>query len=315
MTVKRKRGVITTALVLLVIIIAVGFPAIQSKIASQATCIPSPSPTFPPEEPIFDGQRAYQDIATQLSFGPRYPGSDGHKATIKWITNELEENCWEVTRQTLEIDGHTVHNLIAHHGEPEPAVIFGAHYDTRLWADEDPDPAQQGQPVPGANDGGSGVAVLLELSRTIPSDTQTGTWLVFFDAEDQGRIAGWNWILGSTAFVENLKSMPQAVIIVDMIGDKDLNIHREKNSDPVLSEQIWSQAAELGYADVFINETKYSILDDHTPFLNAGIPAVDLIDFDYPAWHTINDDIEQVSSVSLQVVGDTLLAWLLSRTK
>jgi Zn-dependent M28 family amino/carboxypeptidase len=137
---------------------------------------------------------------------------------------------------------------------------------------------------------------------------------VFFDAEDQGRIAGWDWILGSTAFVETLQSAPQAVVIVDMIGDKDLNIYREINSNPVLSDQVWSQAAQLGYEDIFINEEKYSILDDHTPFLNAGIPAINLIDFDYPAWHTIQDDLEQVSAKSLQTVGDTLLAWLLSRT-
>ena len=312
MTGKNKQGLITAAMVLLVIAVAVGYPAIQSKIAAQATCIPSP--TLPPEDPEFDGQRAYQDIFTQLSFGPRIPGSDGHKAVIKWITQELQDNNWEVTQQTLKIEGHTVHNLIAHHGEKEPEVIFGAHYDTRLWADNDPDPAQHGQPVPGANDGASGVAVLLELARVTPPDAQTGTWLVFFDAEDQGRIAGWNWILGSTAFVENLQSTPQAVIIVDMIGDKDLNIYREKNSNLVLTDQIWNQAAELGYENVFINEEKYSILDDHTPFLNADIPAVDLIDFDYPAWHTVNDDFEQVSAESLQAVGDTLLAWLLSRT-
>jgi len=314
MTDKRKQSLISFALLLLVIAVAVGFPAIQSRIASQAACLPAPLPTLPPEEPRFEGQRAYKDIITQLSFGPRFPGSDGHKAVIKWITRELEEYGWEVTQQTLEIEGHTIHNLIAHHGEEAPEVIFGAHYDTRLWADNDPDPTQHGQPVPGANDGASGVAILTELARILPSNAQAGTWLVFFDAEDQGRIAGWNWILGSTAFVEKLKSTPQAVVIVDMIGDKDLNIYREKNSDLVLTDQIWDQAAELGYENVFINEEKYSILDDHTPFLNADIPAVDLIDFDYSSWHTINDDIEQVSAESLQAVGDTLLAWLLSRT-
>ena len=311
---KSKQRLITAALIILVIAVAIAFPVIQNRIASQATCIPSSSPAIPLKNPEFNGQSAYQDIVTQLSFGPRYPGSDGHKAVIEWITRELKNSGWEVTRQTLKVNNHTIHNLVAHHGEEQPDVIFGAHYDTRLWADNDPDPAQHGQPVPGANDGASGVAILLELARVIPPDTQKGTWLVFFDAEDQGRIAGWDWILGSTAFVETLQSSPQAVIIVDMIGDKDLNIYREKNSDPDLSDQIWSQAAQLGYDHIFINEEKYSILDDHTPFLKAGIPAVDLIDFDYPAWHTINDNLEQVSAKSLQAVGDTLLAWLLSRT-
>ncbi len=197
-----KQRLLTAILILAVIAVAIAFPAIQNRIASQAICLPAPSPTSPPQAPGFNGMRAYQDIATQLSFGPRYPGSDGHKAIIQWISKELEENEWEVSRQTLKIDGHTIHNIIAHHGEEEPEIIFGAHYDTRLWADNDPDPAQHGQPVPGANDGASGVAVLLELARVIPREAQAGTWLVFFDAEDQGRIAGWDWILGSTAFVE-----------------------------------------------------------------------------------------------------------------
>lgn len=311
----RKQILLTLVLVLLILSVAIGLPVIQSRLAAQATCAPSQSPSLSPipQKPEFDEQRAFDDIVTQLSFGPRYPGSDGHKATIEWITQELWANNWEVTQQTLQIDGHTVHNLIAHHGESEAEILFGAHYDTRLWADEDPDPTQHGQPVPGANDGGSGVAVLLELSRVIPSESQYGTWLVFFDAEDQGRISGWDWILGSTAFVDTLNFSPQAVIIVDMIGDKELNIYREKNSDPDLTDQIWAKAADLGYADIFINEEKYSILDDHTPFLRADIPAVDLIDFDYDAWHTVNDDLEHVSADSLKAVGDTLLAWLMEQ--
>jgi Zn-dependent M28 family amino/carboxypeptidase len=219
-----------------------------------------------------------------------------------------------VEQQTLQIQGHTVHNLIAHHGQP-PEVILGAHYDTRLWADRDPDPSMRGQPVPGANDGASGVAVLLELARVMPLPTQETTWLVFFDAEDQGNIPGWDWILGSTAFVQELQSIPQAVVIVDMIGDKDLNIYLEKNSDADLSAEIWAQAAALNYQEYFINEPRYSILDDHTPFLMAGIPAIDIIDFDYPAWHTTTDDIDQVSAQSLQIVGNTLLAWLENRSR
>ena len=314
MTDKRRHRLITAALFLLVMALAIAFPAIQNRLAAQTAFIPARLPAVPAKEIEFNSQRAYQHIATQLAFGPCYPGSDGHKAVGRWITEELKTNGWQVDQQTLKIDGHTIHNLIAHHGETAPNIILGAHYDTRLWADNDPDPKQHGQPVPGANDGASGVAVLLELARVIPADAQPGTWLVFFDAEDQGRIAGWDWILGSTAFVETLQSAPQAVVIVDMIGDKDLNIYREINSDPVLSDQVWSQAAQLGYEDIFINEEKYSILDDHTPFLNAGIPAINLIDFDYPAWHTIQDDLEQVSAKSLQTVGDTLLAWLLSRT-
>jgi Zn-dependent M28 family amino/carboxypeptidase len=138
-------------------------------------------------------------------------------------------------------------------------------------------------------------------------------WLVFFDAEDQGHFNGWSWILGSRAFVEELKYKPQAVVIVDMIGDADLNIYMEKNSDPTLRAEIWATAAQLGYRKNFIPEEKYPMLDDHTPFLEAGIPAVDLIDFDYPYWHTTQDTPDKVSAQSLKVVGETLWTWVTAK--
>jgi hypothetical protein len=138
-------------------------------------------------------------------------------------------------------------------------------------------------------------------------------WLVFFDAEDQGRIEGWDWILGSRAFAESLQGTPDSVIIVDMIGDADLNIYYERNSDAELSQAIFETAHELGYADQFIQEEKYSILDDHTPFLELDIPAVDLIDFDYPYWHTTADTADKVSSESLSAVGVTLRHWILQQ--
>ncbi|OQX63222.1 MAG: hypothetical protein B5M51_05260 [Anaerolinea sp. 4484_236] len=191
-------------------------------------------------------------------------------------------------------------------------VILGAHYDCRIYADHDPDLSKRKQAVLGANDGASGVAVLLELARSIPKESAS-IWLVFFDAEDNGNIPGWDWILGSRAFVEGYEIAPQAVVIVDMIGDADLNIYKEKNSNPELTAEIWAQAAELGYEDVFIPEEKWGMLDDHTPFLEAGIPAMDIIDFDYPYWHTTADTTDKISAQSLQAVGDTILGWLKSR--
>ena len=106
------------------------------------------------------------------------------------------------------------------------------------------------------------------------------------------------------------RSKPAKVVILDMIGDSDLNIYREQGSDPVLTDQIWQSAADLGYSDYFINKTKFSILDDHFPFLEAGIPAVDIIDFDYPWWHTTEDTADKVSPQSLEIVGKTILHWL-----
>lgn len=257
----------------------------------------------------FDGSRAFVDVEYQASLGARVPGSQAHIQVQEYIQSELKDAGWSADIQQAEMMGHPISNIIGKKGEGKPWIILGAHYDSRLIADKDPDPANRTLPVPGANDGASGVAILLELARTLP-DLDMEIWLVFFDAEDNGNIPGWDWILGSNAFVQQLTRAPEAVVILDMLGDADLNIHYERNSDPVLSAQIWQKAAELGYEEYFIPTQKYSILDDHTPFLNAGIPAVDIIDFDYSYYHTIEDTPDKVSADSLKAVGDTVRAWL-----
>ena len=194
----------------------------------------------------FDGQRAYADVQTQISFGPRVPGSDGHAKVVEWIQTELRAAGWQVEVQESEALGHPVKNIVAKRSAEAPQIIIGAHYDTRMYADQDPDPAQHTNYVPGANDGASGVAVLLGLARSLPEDTNP-VWLVFFDTEDNGNIAGWDWILGSREFVRKNPVQPQAAIIVDMIGDADLNIYKERNSDPQLTDTIWATANGLGY--------------------------------------------------------------------
>ncbi|MCJ7433487.1 MAG: M28 family peptidase [Anaerolineales bacterium] len=260
----------------------------------------------------FDGERAYADVATQTAFGPRTPGSAGHAEVQKWMRTELEKAGWIVEIQETAAMGHPIQNIIAKRSDAPPQIILGAHYDTRFFADKDPDLANQSKPVPGANDGASGAAILMELARTLPQDS-VPVWLVFFDAEDQGRIDGWDWILGSRAIVKELQFKPQAVVIVDMIGDADLNIYMEKNSNPILRAEIWDIAAQLGYQENFIPEEKYAKLDDHTPFLEAGIPAVDLIDFDYPYYHTTQDTPDKVSVQSLKVVGEILWTWVTAK--
>jgi Zn-dependent M28 family amino/carboxypeptidase len=266
--------------------------------------------TRQPDSVSFDGSRAYADVQTQVAFGPRIPGTEGHAQIRGWIRSELETAGWVVEIQQTERMGHPIYNIIAKRNADAPQIILGAHYDTRMYADQDSTPGMQAMPVPGANDGASGVAVLLELARSLPADTEP-VWLVFFDTEDNGHIEGWDWILGSRAFAEEIVVHPRAVVIVDMIGDADLNIYLEKNSNAAIRAEIWSTAESLGYADKFINQEKFSMLDDHTPFLEAGIPAVDLIDFDYPYWHTTQDTPDKVSAESLHVVGDTLLHWIM----
>lgn len=274
----------------------------------------TPEPTDTPEPARFSGERAYEFVLRQMEFGPRLPGSEAHAATRELIKTELEAAGWTFEEQQTEYQGQTVINLVgkstAQLDSDKPWIIVGAHYDSRLQANMDPDLDKIDDPVPGANDGASGVGVLLELAHTLPVELPNNIWLVFFDAEDNGNINGWDWIMGSNAFVAGLQSKPDAAVIIDMIGDTDLNIYYEQNSDDRLLKQIWEQAAELGFEAAFIPEYRHRILDDHIPFLQAGIPAVDLIDFDYPYWHTTADTADKVSPKSLYIVGETLWHWL-----
>jgi Zn-dependent M28 family amino/carboxypeptidase len=253
-----------------------------------------------PQEPLaFDGEAAYEHVVAQCDLGFRPPGSEALRATGDYIIAELEEHGWAVETQEFTYRDTPVRNIVGRIGEG-PVVIVGAHYDTRRSADmEDPT-----QPVLGANDGASGVAVLLELARTLdPGKLRNEVWLAFFDAEDNGRLNGWEWCVGSGYMAENLTVTPEAAVVVDMVGDADQNIYLEHNSDPALQTQLWDIAANLGYEGAFVAEYKYAIFDDHVPFARQGIPAVDIIDFDYEYWHTTQDTPDKVSAASLERVG------------
>jgi Zn-dependent M28 family amino/carboxypeptidase len=257
----------------------------------------------------FDGQRAYEGVKYQVELGPRTLGSEAHENEEKWIISSLENQKWDVVTQEAEIFGVPIKNIIAKKGTGTPWIIIASHYDSRLYADQDKKIENQKLPVDGANDGASSVAILLELSRILPAKTDKQIWLVFFDAEDDGNIPGYDWSLGSQYFVSELSGKPDSVVILDMIGDRDLNIYMERNSSSDLNQEIWGVASELGYTQ-FIPTYKYDLIDDHIPFIQAGIRAVDVIDFDYPYWHTTNDTLDKISVDSLKVVGDTILKWL-----
>jgi hypothetical protein len=258
----------------------------------------------------FDGKRAYLDVLAQMEFGPRIAGTEGNRRCAGYIAEQLRQVDWSVEFQDFTYRGTQVRNVIGRANEGKgPIFILGAHYDTRRWADQDP--AHPRDPVPGANDGASGVAVLLELARVINLDKiHYEIWLAFFDAEDDGQIDGWDWLVGSTYMANNLSVQPQAMILVDMVGDVEQEIYFEGNSDSALSQKVWATAAQLGYGDYFISRVKYSIMDDHTPFAQRGIPSIDIIDFDYPYWHTIADTADKVSPASLERVGHTLQVFL-----
>jgi len=258
---------------------------------------------------VFEGARALNDVKYQVDLGPRTMGSAAHEQAVRYITDQLKSQNWQVEIQETVVSGQSIKNIIAKRGVGTPWVILGSHYDSRSIADQDKNPVNRKLPVPGANDGASSTAILLELARVIPPNENKEIWLVFFDDEDNGDASGSGWSIGSTYFVSQLQGKPDSVVIVDMVGDKDLNIYKEGNSDREINNEIWSVAKNLGYAQ-FIPTYKYTMIDDHTPFLNAGIRAVDIIDFDYPYWHTTSDTVDKVSAESLKAVGDTMLNWL-----
>ncbi len=259
-----------------------------------------------PAPSVFDGEVAYSHVLAQCDLGFRPTGSEAGWATGDYIISQLEEQGWTVETQEFTYRDTPVRNVIGRAGEG-PVLILGAHYDTRSSADHE-DPSV---PVLGANDGASGVAVLLELARTLDRERlQHEVWLAFFDAEDDGNLNGWEWCVGSSYMATHLEVTPEAVIVVDMIGDADQQLYLEGNSDPNLQQHLWEIAATLGYTQTFVSEYRWTMYDDHVPFAQQGIPAVDIIDFDYPYWHTTQDTPDKVSPESLERVGRVLQQFL-----
>ena len=277
--------------------------ALAGLLACLLPCLAACSPRVGPGV-AFDGAGAYRDVQAQTALGPRVPGLEASRRAREYIRSELLGAGWVVGAERWVYDGVELENLVARRGQG-PAVLLGAHYDSRARADLDASDATAA--VPGANDGASGVAVLLELARTLdPERLRDEVWLAFFDGEDQGGLGGWPWSVGARHMAEHLAIKPQFAVVVDMVGDAHQEIYWEAQSTPWLNERIWSLAEQLGYGGRFVAQTKYSIIDDHIPFLEHGIPAIDIIDFDYPYWHTQEDTADKVSAASLEGVGQVL---------
>jgi glutaminyl-peptide cyclotransferase len=261
----------------------------------------------------FNAENAFRVLAKLQSNGPRTPTSFSHDYSIQYISNQLNKNGWNVKVMSGTIQNHPVQNIIATRNENNISTILASHYDSRMVANKDPNPNLREFPVPGANDGGSSCAILLELARILKPSESSDIALVFFDAEDQGNLPGWDWILGSRLFVQQMEKSPSRMILLDMVGGFDQQIVPPVNSDKKIYQDIRSVAESLGYSDNFLESSNKGILDDHVPFYEAGVPAVDLIDIIDPRWHTTSDDIENVSLPSLQRVGDTLYFWILAQ--
>lgn len=274
------------------------------------------------ELPGFDGERALDLVRAQCDLGPRDPGSPGIAALRDLIEQMARQAGLSAVRLPFTAEdplrGGQVEgwNLVVSAGPPGGQRLWlGAHYDTRPVADMDPDPARRAEPILGANDGGSGVAVLLHLielmGRTPPPQ---GVDLLFFDLEDSGRPSEpGTYCLGSRHLARTWEDFgsplaggtPRGLVLLDMVGGRDLHIPMERYSlarAPAWTRAVFARAAALGL-DAFDPRPGRAIVDDHLPFLERGIPAVDLIDFDFAAWHTAGDTPEACSAASLGQVG------------
>lgn len=282
--------------------------------------------------PEFEGSRAYALVEAQTAFGPRVPGTAAHDTTRAWLVDRLQVYADQVVEQRLRIPdprdttrAFEGANIIAS-WQPDlrRRILLCAHWDTRAVADNDPDPARRLQPVLGANDGASGVAVLLEIARLLdlhPLTRGVGVDIVLFDLEDAGTIdpsvpdsLRVPFAMGSEMFVlHNPTYRPQWGILLDMVGDTDLRIPKEGFSveyAPDLVEQVWAAARRVG-ATAFVEELGDPVQDDHIPFLRKGIPVIDLIQTPFPdTWHTTSDTPARVSPESLDQVGRVVVAML-----
>jgi Zn-dependent M28 family amino/carboxypeptidase len=268
----------------------------------------------------FNGTVALSYVEAQLGFGPRVPNTEGHRRTGDWILEQLAARADTVEVQAFShvtVDGDTLQlrNLLARF-EPDSTnrILYLAHWDTRPHADASANLAEQRMPVPGANDGASGVAILLgvadELYREPPA---YGVDLLFVDGEDYGDFTGPDVLMGSRYFAANLPEgyMPLFAVLFDMVGDRDLQIPQEGHSvtgAPEVVDRVWRQAQELGYGRVFQSRVGMSVTDDHIPLQETGIRAIDVIDFTYPYHHTIEDTFDKVSARSLEIVGNVAVS-------
>jgi len=279
---------------------------------------------------FFDEDRAFRYLVRQCDFGPRNPGSDGYYKCREFIVTELKKTTENIIIQDFEhIDEKGVEydfqNIIARFN-PDASfqTIISCHWDTRPWADKELNIKDQNKPIIGANDGASGVAILLELANIMASQLPSiGVNLVFFDGEDMGTPGKSNtYCLGSQYFAKQLPIINvKEAINLDMVGDKQLKLPIERYSyqfHPELVRYLWSRAEEMKL-DAFINRLEFAIYDDHVPLNEyAGIPSINLIDFRYPNayenyWHTLNDIPENCSSKSLGQVGKLMVDYIYNR--
>lgn len=307
------RKTLVTAILLLIIVTLSGC----GKDASESSRIA----VTRVERPAFDGTRAFEDLVTQVDFGSRVPGSEAHQLQLQWMENQLRETADTVIVDSFdwvtgEGDSLNLTNLIARFGTNyERRILLLTHWDSRPTADQSSDDAEKQIPVPGANDGASGTAVLLELARMFGEQPPPlGVDLLFTDGEDYGPTTE-DMFLGASHYATNRGKIdnPSFAILLDMVGDMDPSFPVEAYSlenAPQVVQRVWAVASDLGYGRYFPMGSTSRVLDDHLKLIEVGIPTIDIIDFDYgPAnsfWHTLRDVPDNTSSRSLLMVGDVV---------
>lgn len=291
--------------------------AVVSCSAGNAASVDRPSPEAAPASaeqqaagPV-NGAAAFEHLKTMVGFGPRPAGSEANATTRAYIIEQLKGFGIEAHEQSFTartpVGSVKMANVIATlPGSRPERVIIGSHFDTK------PEKAYE---FVGANDGGSSTALLIELARVLKDQPRTFTYdLVFFDGEE----AWGDWSSGNTFGSRHYVSAAReagtltgikAMILLDMIGEKNVRLLKDTSSTTWLNDLIWQTAASMGHRATFVDGYT-AVDDDHMPFINAGIPAVDLIDLDYPAWHTPNDTLDKTDAKSLEIVGNVVVAAL-----
>lgn len=285
---------------------------------------PGPSPTLPggvyeptrvvtPSLTTFDGQRAQGFVASLTALGPRPSGTEANPRAAELIAEELRRQGWEVVEQDFEQDGVALRNVIARTGSGD-VVLLGTHYDTLAISDLDSDPTKQGTATPGANDGASGVAVLLELAQSLDKSRLINqVWLAFFDGKYlNGEVSGGEQpaSAGARYLAENLDVQPQSMILIDLVGGADQQFFFDGNSDPRLSNMLWQMAEALGFARWFVPEVRHEMVNDHLAFRDLGVPVAAIADLDYPFWRSTDDTADKLSSDALERTGRVLEEYL-----
>lgn len=298
-----------------------GIGYFQSVIAAALLVAVATSCARTPKAVAFDGSRAYEWVRRQVAFGPRTPGSAAHDSCFALLVETLRKNADAVETDSfhyyspeLNKDLRLMNVMARFRPNDKRRVLLAAHWDSRPWADRDPDSTRRNQPILGANDGGSGVAVLMTLAEQLHRHAPAiGVDLALFDGEDLGtdtNPAG--FFRGSRRYLEwrATEPAPLFVVVIDMVGRKDAAFYWEGNSYNRASNIVlllWNRAKDMGLRQ-FRNGVKFTIADDHIPFLEADIPAIDVIDFDFPAWHTHKDDLTAVDPRTLEAMGRVLLS-------